>query len=431
MKKVFAEEFIDFIDKSPSTYHAVKNCSDMLEKNGFIRLDPSKEWKLEKNGKYYIKKTSSTIMAFTVGEEISTECGFRIAGSHTDSPCFRIKPNPEMTVENIIRLNTEVYGGPILSTWFDRPLSIAGRVILKTDNIFRPETVYINIDRPLMTIPNLAIHQNRSVNQGVEIDRQNDVLPVIGLINEAFEKEDFLINLVSNESNIDKKDILDFDLYVYAYEKGTLLGAENEFVSAPKIDNLASVYTGLRAVIESRHVNKGINIFVGFDNEEVGSSTKQGADSNYLMNYMERIYIALGMNRGDFLTAVNNSFLISADGAHAAHPGFTGKMDPTNKPSLNQGVVFKISANQKYTSDGFSISVIKQIIEGKDIKTQDFVNNSKEAGGSTIGPISSTHLETDSVDLGIPMLAMHSVRELCGRDDLYSLKELIKVFFEV
>ena len=256
-----------------------------------------------------------------------------------------------MTVENIIRLNTEVYGGPILSTWFDRPLSIAGRVILKTDNIFRPETVYINIDRPLMTIPNLAIHQNRSVNQGVEIDRQNDVLPVIGLINEAFEKEDFLINLVSKESNIDKKDILDFDLYVYAYEKGTLLGAENEFVSAPKIDNLASVYTGLRAVIESRHVNKGINIFVGFDNEEVGSSTKQGADSNYLMNYMERIYIALGMNRGDFLTAVNNSFLISADGAHAAHPGFTGKMDPTNKPSLNQGVVFKISANQKYTSD--------------------------------------------------------------------------------
>ena len=431
MKKKFAEEFIDFIDKSPSTYHAVKNCSDMLDKSGFIRLDPSKEWKLEKNGKYYIKKTSSTTMAFTVGEEISTDCGFRIAGSHTDSPCFRIKPNPEMTVGNIIRLNTEVYGGPILSTWFDRPLSIAGRVILKTDNIFRPETVYVNIDRPLMTIPNLAIHQNRSVNQGVEIDRQNDVLPVIGLINETFEKEDFLINLVSKESNIDKKDILDFDLYVYAYEKGTLLGVENEFISAPKIDNLASVYTGLRAVIESRQINKGINVFVGFDNEEVGSSTKQGADSNYLMNYMERIYISLGMDRGDFLTAVNNSFLISADGAHAAHPGFTGKMDPTNKPSLNQGVVFKISANQKYTSDGFSISVIKQIIERKDIKTQDFVNNSKEAGGSTIGPISSTHLEADSVDLGIPMLAMHSVRELCGRDDLYSLKELIKVFFEI
>ena len=202
MKKVFAEEFIDFIDKSPSTYHAVKNCSDMLEKNGFIRLDPSKEWKLEKNGKYYIKKTSSTIMAFTVGEEISTECGFRIAGSHTDSPCFRIKPNPEMTVENIIRLNTEVYGGPILSTWFDRPLSIAGRVILKTDNIFRPETVYINIDRPLMTIPNLAIHQNRSVNQGVEIDRQNDVLPVIGLINEAFEKQEISVDFKLDNSLI-------------------------------------------------------------------------------------------------------------------------------------------------------------------------------------------------------------------------------------
>ena len=431
MKKKFAEEFIDFIDKSPSSYHAVKNCSDILDKSGFIRLDPSKEWKLEKNGKYYIKKTSSTVMAFTVGEETSTDYGFRIAGSHTDSPCFRIKPNPEMTVENIIRLNTEVYGGPILSTWFDRPLSVAGRVILKTDNVFRPETVYVNIDRPLMTIPNLAIHQNRSVNQGVEIDRQNDVLPVLGLINETFEKEDFLINLVSKESNIDKKDILDFDLYVYAYEKGTFLGAGNELVSAPKIDNLASVYAGLRAVTESRHINKGINIFVGFDNEEVGSSTKQGADSNYLMNYMERIYISLGMSRADFLTAVNNSFLISADGAHAAHPGFTGKMDPTNKPSLNKGVVFKISANQKYTSDGFSISVIKQALDGKNIKTQTFVNNSKEAGGSTIGPISSTHMETDSVDLGIPMLAMHSARELCGKEDLYSLMELIKVFFEI
>ena len=215
------------------------------------------------------------------------------------------------------------------------------------------------------------------------------------------------------------------------YEKGTLLGAENEFVSAPKIDNLASVYAGLRAIAESRHAGKGINVFVGFDNEEVGSSTKQGADSNYLMNYMERIYISLGMNRADFLTAVNNSFLISADGAHAAHPGFTGKMDPTNKPSLNKGVVFKISANQKYTSDSFSIAVIKQALVGKGIKTQNFVNNSKEAGCSTIGPISSTHLEVDSVDLGIPMLAMHSVRELCGKDDLYSLKELIRVFFEI
>lgn len=431
MKEMFTEEFINFIDKSPSSYHAVKNCSDFLDKNGFVRLDPSKEWKIEKNGRYYIKKTSSTIMAFTVGAETKAGCGFRIAGSHTDSPCFRIKPNPEMIVENIIRLNTEVYGGPILNTWFDRPLSIAGRVILKTDNIFKPDTVNINIDRPLMTIPNLAIHQNRSINQGVEIDRQNDVLPVIGLITETFEKEDFLINLISKECGIDKKDILDFDLYVYTYEKGTLLGAENEFISAPKIDNLASVYAGLSAVANSRQTNNGINVFIGFDNEEVGSSTKQGADSNYLLNYLERIYLSLGMGRADFLTAVNNSFLISADGAHAAHPGFTGKMDPTNKPSINKGVVFKISANQKYTSDGFSISVIKQALDGKNIKTQTFVNNSKEAGGSTIGPISSTHMETDSVDLGIPMLAMHSARELCGKEDLYSLMELIKVFFEI
>lgn len=430
MKERFAKDFIDFIDKSPSSYHVTKNCSDILDKNGFVRLEPKDEWKINKGGKYYIKKTSSTIMAFIVSENINEGSGFRITGSHTDSPCFRIKPNPEMTVGNIIRLNTEVYGGPILSTWFDRPLSIAGRVIVKSDNKFKPGTINVNIDRPLMTIPNLAIHQNRTVNQGVEINKQNDVLPVLGLINEKFEKEEFLINLVAKECGIEKNDILDFDLYLYTYEKACLLGVNNELISAPKIDNLASVYAGLFALIEGINDKEQINVFVGFDNEEIGSSTKQGADSNYLLNFLERIYLSLGIGREEFLRGISNSFLVSADGAHAAHPGFLSKMDPTNMPKLNEGVVFKISANQRYTSDAYSIGVIKQIIKDKKIKTQNFVNNSNEVGGSTIGPISSTHLEIDSLDLGLPMLAMHSVRELCGTEDLFYLKELIKEFFK-
>lgn len=430
MKEKFAKDFIEFIDKSPSSYHATKNCSDILEKNGFVRLEPKEEWKINKGGKYYIKKTSSTIMAFTISENLKEEPSFRITGSHTDSPCLRIKPSPEMTTGNIIRLNTEVYGGPILSTWFDRPLSIAGRVIVKSDNKFKPGTISVNVDRPLMTIPNLAIHQNRTVNQGVEINKQNDMLPVLGLINDKFEKEDFLINLVAKECGVEKEEILDFDLYLYVYEKSCQLGINNEFISAPKIDNLASVYAGLFALIEGTDNKEQINVFIGFDNEEIGSSTKQGADSNYLLNFLERIYISLGVNREGFLRGINNSFIVSADGAHAAHPSFLAKADPINMPKLNEGVVFKISANQRYTSDAYSMGVIKQIIKDKKIKTQNFVNNSNEVGGSTIGPISSTHLEIDSVDLGIPMLAMHSVRELCGTDDLFYLKELIREFFE-
>ena len=431
MKKKFAKDFIEFVNNSPSSYHVTKNCSNILEKKGFTRLEPSEEWKLELGGKYYIKRTNSTIMAFTIGKKVNIDSGFKIVGSHTDSPCFRIKPNPEITVENIVRLNTEVYGGPILSTWFDRPLSIAGRVVVKSKNPFKPKTITINIDRPLMTIPNLAIHQNRNVNQGVEIDKQNDVLPIIGLVNESFEKENFLINLLAKECKIKKSEILDFDLFLYDYEKGTLLGIENEMVSVPKIDNLASVYSGIIGLIETKKNNDKINVFIGFDNEEIGSSTKQGADSNYLSSFLERIYLAFGIGREGFLRGLSNSFLVSADGAHAAHPAFIGKMDITNRPRLNEGVVMKISANQRYTSDGYSISVIKQILQDEDVKIQYFVNNSKEVGGSTIGPISSTHLDIDSVDLGIPMLAMHSARELCGVDDLYDLKELIRLFFEV
>ena len=430
MKKKFAENFIEFVNNSPSSYHVTKNCSDILDEKGFERLDPSGEWKLKPEGKYYIKRTNSTIMAFTVGEKVSADSGFKIAGSHTDSPCFRIKPNPEIVTGNTIRLNTEVYGGPILSTWFDRPLSVAGRVTVKSENPFRPGTITVNIDRPLLTIPNLAIHQNRNVNQGVEIDRQNDVLPIIGLVNDGFEKENFLINLLAKECNIETSEILDFDLFLYNYEMGSLLGVNNEMISLPKIDNLASVYSSLMALTETKGNHDRINVFIGFDNEEVGSSTKQGADSNYLSNFLERIYLSFGIEREGFLRGLSNSFIVSADGAHAGHPAFLGKMDVTNKPEINKGVVMKISANQRYTSDGYSISVIKQILKDEDVKIQYFVNNSRETGGSTIGPLSSTHLDIDSVDLGIPMLAMHSARELCGVDDLYDLKELIRLFFE-
>ena len=427
--KSFAREVIEFIDESPSTYHVVKNCSDILDENGFERIMPREKWEIKKGGKYFLKKSSSTIIAFTVGEDFDVKNGFKIFGAHTDSPCFRIKPNPEIITENVVRLNTEVYGGPILSTWFDRPLSIAGRVIVKGENSFFPRTVKIKIDEPLLTIPNLAIHQNREVNNGVKIDKQNDVLPVISLINKNFEREGYLERVILEKTGIKKEDIIDFDLYLYATEKGCLLGANEEFMSSPKIDNLASVYTGLIGLLEAEENQDRINIFVAFDNEEIGSATKQGADSNYLLNTLERISLALGLSRGDFLRMLESSYILSADAAHAAHPAHLGKTDPTNRGKINEGISIKISAKQKYTSDGYSIAVIKQLIEGTEIQIQPFVNESNELGGSTIGPISSTHLDIDGVDLGVPMLAMHSVRELCGIFDVFYLKELAKEFF--
>ena len=427
--KSFAREVIEFIDESPSTYHVVKNCSDILDENGFERIMPREKWEIKKGGKYFLKKSSSTIIAFTVGEDFDVKNGFKIFGAHTDSPCFRIKPSPEIVIENVVRLNTEVYGGPILSTWFDRPLSIAGRVIVKGENSFFPRTVKIKIDEPLLTIPNLAIHQNREVNNGVKIDKQNDVLPVISLINKNFEREGYLERVILEKTGIKKEDIIDFDLYLYATEKGCLLGANEEFMSSPKIDNLASVYTGLIGLLEAEENQDRINIFVAFDNEEIGSATKQGADSNYLLNTLERISLALGLSRGDFLQMLESSYILSADAAHAAHPAHLGKTDPTNRGKINEGISIKISAKQKYTSDGYSIAVIKQLIEGTEIQIQPFVNESNELGGSTIGPISSTHLDIDGVDLGVPMFAMHSVRELCGIFDVFYLKELAKEFF--
>ena len=427
--KSFAREVIEFIDESPSTYHVVKNCSDILDENGFERIMPREKWEIKKGGKYFFKKSSSTIIAFTVGENFDVKKGFKIFGAHTDSPCFRIKPNPEIVTENIVRLNTEVYGGPILSTWFDRPLSIAGRVIVKGEDPFFPKTVKIKIDEPLLTIPNLAIHQNREVNNGVKIDKQNDVLPVISLINKNFEKEGYLEKIILEKTGIKKEDIIDFDLYLYATEKGCLLGANEEFMSSPKLDNLASVYTGIIGLVEAEENQDRINIFVAFDNEEIGSATKQGADSNYLLNTLERISLALGLDRSDFLQMLESSYILSADAAHAAHPAHLGKTDPTNRGKINEGISIKISAKQKYTSDGYSIAVIRQFIEGTEIRIQPFVNESNELGGSTIGPISSTHLDIDGVDLGVPMFAMHSVRELCGIFDVFYLKELAKEFF--
>ncbi len=430
MKKQFAENLIDYIYDSPTAFNAVEISKNLLMKHGFDELKMNEKWTLKVGGKYFVTKNSSSLTAFVVNSD-NIQDGFRIIGSHSDSPTFRIKPNAEMSVENTyLKLNTEAYGGAILSTWFDRPLSIAGRVVLKSENILCPREEIININKPICIIPNLAIHMNRSINDGYKFNKQKDTLPLVGLINETLEKDEFLLNEICKILNVNKEDILDFDLYLYEYEKGSIIGPNEEFISSSRLDNLSMAHASLHGLIDAKG-QKGINITAIFDNEEVGSSTKQGADSNMLLNLLERICISLGKNREEFLTAIYSSFMISADLAHALHPNVVEKHDPTNRPVIGGGPVIKISANQAYTSDAFSAGVYKNICEKCRVNYQQFVNRSDERGGSTIGPISSTHLEINSVDIGSPILSMHSIRELGSVEDHYNIYKTFIEFYRI
>ncbi|MGL5123601.1 MAG: M18 family aminopeptidase [Fusobacteriaceae bacterium] len=424
------EKFLEFTNESTSVYKTVSLIEKKLKLNNFKKLKLNEEWKLNLNEKYYLKKNDSTIIAFTVPKDI-TKAFFKITANHTDNPGFKIKTNPEVVnSDNYLRINTEVYGGPILNTWFDRPLSVSGRVFLKNDNVLSPKSVLVDIKRPIMIIQNVAIHQNRDVNEGIKLTRQNDMLPILALIDSGFNKKDTLLNLIAKENNIDPKKVLDMELFLYDTTPGVVFGLNNEFINASKIDNLASTFAGLHGLLESKS-ETGINILACFDSEEIGSRTKQGADSNLLLNTMERISLSLNKDREAFFQMLYSSFLISVDGAHAIHPAKPEKMDITNIPTLNNGFVIKYSANQSYSTDGFSSSVIKNLANLNNIKYQETVNNSDERGGSTLGPISSSHIEINSVDLGIPMLGMHSVKETAGIKDIENLKELIRVFYSI
>lgn len=430
MKK-FAENMLDFIYESPTQFNAVAVSAEMLEKNGFEKLNPKENWKLEVGKKYYTTKNSSALVAFKINSDEVEKEGFRIIGSHTDSPGFRIKPNAEMeSCGAYLKLNTEGYGGMILSTWLDRPLAMAGRVFLRGENPFKPVEKIVNINKPVCIIPNLAIHMNRSINDGYKYNKQTDMLPLVGLINEQLEKENYMIKLLASELNVEIEEIIDFDIFLYEYEKGCFTGANEEFISTGRLDNLSMYYSSVEALLDSDS-KSGISIAVGFDNEEVGSSTKQGADSNMLLNILERICISLGKDRQQFFEAIENSFIISSDLAHAVHPNVNGMADPTNRPVMGKGPVIKVHAGQAYTSDGYSISVYKEICRECGVEYQEFVNKSDQRGGSTIGPISSTHIDIPSVDIGAPILSMHSIRELGCSVDFYNTYKTFVKFYEI
>lgn len=430
--KNLANELLEFINESPTAYHAVNTVKKILDGNGFKELKESEAWNLNKGDKCYVIKNDSAIIAFEIGNGEIEEEGFRLIGAHTDSPCFKVKPAPEMLVENkYVKLNTEVYGGPILNTWFDRPLSLAGRVTLKGDSPFKPITKLININKPLLVIPNLAIHMNRNVNEGYAINKQKDTLPLLGFINEKLEdKEDVVgvLSIIKNELNVEKEDILDFDLFLYEHEKGSLLGINEEFISSSRLDDLWMVFSGIKALVESKN-NKATKVMVCIDNEEIGSLTSQGANSSLLKNILERITLSLGKNKEEFFRAIANSIMISADLAHAVHPNQSEKHDPTNRPVLGNGPVIKMAASGSYSTDSYTSAIFQELCKEADVPCQKFVNRSDVRGGTTIGPITSADLSIPVIDMGAAIIGMHSIRELASvKDNEYTIKIFTNFF---
>ena len=411
------DELMSFLDSSPVNFLAVETMRRKLEAADFIRLEQSEPWHIEDGGKYYVVKNGSAIFAFIAGTGAPSD-GFKIISAHSDSPGFRIKPNAEIAAPgDVIKLNTEVYGGPILYTWFDRPLSIAGRVILRSHDPLHPEHQLINFERPLLTIPHLAIHFNRAVNEGNPLSKQKDMLPVIAMINDTVEKNDYLLNLVADQLGVDKSEILDFDLSLYDTTKACLVGANDEFLTSGRLDDLSMAYSAMTALLESEEGDTMTRVMAIFDNEETGSGTKQGAASPELDYILRRITAALGGDEEEYMRAIANSFMVSADNAHGIHPNYPEKQDPTNHPRLGGGPVIKINANCKYMTDADSAAVFRVVCEQAGVPYQYFVNHSDVAGGSTLGNILTSQIPLRGVDMGAALWAMHSVRETASAID--------------
>ncbi len=430
-----AKGLAEFISKAVSPYHTVEESRKILQERGFERLEAGKPWKLKKGGRYYVIPFKTEIFAFTVPSG-NVSRGIRIAAAHTDYPCLHLKPKAETISSGYMRLNTEVYGGPILNTWLDRPLSLAGRVLLKSKDVFAPKEVLVDFARPVVTIPNLAIHYNREVNKGVELTKQNDMLPLLGVLTEKFDKDDYFLELLAKEIVEKKENILDFDIIVYNAEKPAFVGAEGELLSCPRLDNITSCFAlveGITGPAKKKAAKKaaeeGINLIALFDNEEIGSGTKQGADSALLEGIIKRINTALGRSDIDMEDDIQKGFLLSVDVAHALHPAKAEKFDRSNCMLMGEGVTFKLSANQRYSYDAVAVASLQQLCDKSGIRYRKFVNHSDMPGGGTLGPIISSWLPMYTVDIGVPILAMHSSRELMAGSDQDELEKLMKAFF--
>ena len=410
-----------FIQKSPTCYHAIRSASEIFQTHGFRKLSETAYWKLEPDGKYYVIRSDASVIAFTL--PAGKPENYQIVASHSDSPTFKIKENEEILSDGAyVKLNVEKYGGMLCAPWFDRPLSVAGRIVAEIDG--KLVTKLINIDRDLVMIPNLAIHMNRDANSGIAYSIQTDMLPIIG---DETDKGNFRA-LIAENAGVDASSILSTDLFLYSRTAPSVWGADNQYFSSARLDDLQCAYSSVAAFVESKN-SRSLNVCCIFDNEEVGSRTKQGADSTFLEDVLERIRNALGMSAEESQMCIAGGFMLSADNAHAVHPNHGEKADPTNRPHMNKGIVLKYNSNQKYTTDSVSSAVFKAICRKADVPVQIFFNHSDVAGGSTLGNISNSHVSINTADIGLPQLAMHSPYETAGVKDTWYMIEAMKTFY--
>ena len=415
------EKLLEFIEKSPTAFQAVDEMKRRLTENGFEILSEREHWKLVPGGKYVVTRNNSALIAFVIPED--PPFVFHIMASHSDSPTFKIKENPEMKVDgSYVKLNVEKYGGMLMAPWFDRPLSVAGRVIIHGNDGL--EEKLVNIKRDLVMIPNLAIHMNREANNGVAYNPQKDLLPLFA----AGNTDRTLLEIIAEQTGVKKEDIISHDLFLYNRMPGTIWGADKEFVSSARLDDLQCAFASMEGLLRAQN-HESIAVHCVMDNEEVGSGTKQGAASTFLKDTLLRINMGLGRTYEEYLMTLAGSFMVSADNAHALHPNYTDKTDPTNHPVLNKGIVIKFNANQKYCTDAVSAAIFKELCTKAGVPYQTFVNRSDIAGGSTLGNISNTQVPMNTVDIGLPQLAMHSPYETAGvKDTEYLVRAAEELF---
>ena len=423
MDYTVSKELAQFLEGSPSCFHAVENMKKPLLNENFVELQENQKWHIQPGGRYFVTRNGSSLIAFTIPQHGFK--GMRIMASHGDSPTFKIKENPELETDgHYIRLNVERYGGMLCAPWFDRPLSVAGRVIIKDPSSGSFISKLVNIDRDLVLIPNLAIHMNREANNGYKYNAQKDMLPLYG---DLAAKGTFM-QTIAEAAGAAESDILGHDLFLYNREKASIWGASGEFISCGRLDDLQCAFASLKGFLTGDR-QEYMAVHCVLDNEEVGSVTKQGAASTFLYDTLTRVHDCLGLTREDYLIHLADSLMISADNAHAVHPNHTEKADPSNRPYINDGIVIKFNANQKYCTDGVSAAIFRDICRTANVPVQTFVNRSDMAGGSTLGNISNTQVALNTVDIGLPQLAMHSPYETAGVKDTEYLIRAAREFF--
>jgi len=425
----YAESLLELIDASPTPFHATSELAALLKAEGFTEVREADTWSLKKGGRYYVTRNDSSLVAFVMGSKPAEQAGFKMIGAHTDSPNLRLKPNPVYQKSGYVQLGVEVYGGVLLTTWTDRDLSLAGRVVLKSKKGV-PVSRLLKINRPLLRIPQLAIHLNREVNEkGLQLNMQTHLPPILQMAEKNLSSENVLKKLVSRELRCKAEEIVSFDLALYDVQDSTFAGPNNEFVFAPRLDNLASCHAATLGLLEASKQDSATRVLVFYDHEEVGSETAQGGGSPFLKDALERMVMDSAKPREALMRALAQSIFISADMAHAVHPNYADKHEGQHLPLINAGPVIKTNAGQRYATEGVSSAHFELLCRRAGVNVQKFVVRSDMGCGSTIGPITAANLGVRTVDVGNPMLSMHSIREMAGSQDHGDMIQVFKEYF--